>query len=245
MSAVASTMQPTNKTARFAGALYVLLGLTAPFSLIYIPRALIVRGDAAETANRILASEMLFRLGIVSELASATITIFLVMVLYRLFNGVNKMHASLMVILGALISAPISFLNVVSELAALTLLHAPRFLSVFDKSELEALALFFLGLHAQGLVVAEILWGLWLFPFGLLVLRSGFLPRILGVLLIINGFAYLVASLTSLLAPSYAGLVNRFALIPETGELWVMLWLLIKGARVQPVAVTPDRPVAG
>ena len=229
-------MQPTDRTARFAGLLYVLLGLTAPFSLIYIPRTLIVRGDAAATASRILASEGLFRLGIVSELASATISIFLVMVLYRLFNGVNKMHASLMVILGALISAPISFLNVVSELAALTLLHGPPFLSVFDKARLEALALFFLGLHSQGLVVAQILWGLWLFPFGLLVMRSRFLPRILGVLLIVNGFAYLAASLTSLLAPSYAGVVNRFAFIPETGEVWIMLWLLIRGARVQPLA---------
>jgi hypothetical protein len=229
-------MHPTNKTARVAGALYLLLGVTAPFSLIYIPRTLIVRGDAAATANRILASEMLFRMGIVSELITATITIFLVMVLYRLLNGVNKMHASLMVILGALISAPISFLNVVNEIAALTLLHGPDFLSVFDRRQLEALALFFLGLHGQGLVVAQILWGLWLFPFGLLVMRSGFLPRILGVLLIVNGFAYVVASLTSLLLPSYASVVNRFAFIPETGEVWIMLWLLIKGAKVQPLA---------
>jgi hypothetical protein len=175
-------------------------------------------------------------MGIVSELMTATLTIFLVMALYRLFNGVNKMQASLMVILGALVSAPISFLNVVNEIAALTLLKSPGFLSVFDKHQLEALALFFLGLHGQGLVVVEIFWGLWLFPFGLLVMRSGFLPRILGILLIVNGFAYLVASLTGLLLPDYAAAVNRWALIPETGELWIMLWLLIKGARVEPMA---------
>jgi Domain of unknown function (DUF4386) len=228
-------MEPTDKTARFAGALYVLLGVSAPLSLIYIPRALIVRGDAAATASRILASEPLFRMGIVSELMTATVTIFLVMALYRLFNGVNKMQASLMVILGALVSAPISFLNVVNEIAALTLLKNPGFLSVFDQRQLEALALFFLGLHGHGLVVVEIFWGLWLFPFGLLVMRSGFLPRVLGVLLIINGFAYLVASLTGLLLPEYTAAVNRWALIPETGELWIMLWLLIKGARVEPM----------
>jgi Domain of unknown function (DUF4386) len=229
-------MEPTDKTARLAGALYVSLGLTAPLSLIYIPRTLIVRGDAAATAGRILASEPLFRMGIVSELMTATLTIFLVMVLYRLFNRVDKMQASLMVILGALVSAPISFLNVVNEIAALTLLKSPGLLSVFDKRQLEALALFFLGLHGQGLVVVEIFWGLWLFPFGLLVMRSGFLPRILGALLIVNGFAYLVASLTGLLLPEYAAAVNRWALIPETGELWIMLWLLIKGARVEPMA---------
>ena len=91
----------------------------------------------------------------------------------------------------------------------------------------------------------EIFWGLWLFPFGLLVMRSGFIPRILGLLLIINGIAYVVASLTSLLAPAYAGVVNRIALLPETGELWVMLWLLIKGVREQPPVAAADRQVAG
>jgi hypothetical protein len=228
--AIAETgVQPTNETARIAGAWYVLLGVTAPFSLIYIPRTLIARGNATATANNILAHEMLFRAGIVAELGSAVITIFLVMALYRLLSGVDKVQAALLVILGAVVSAPISFLNVVSELGALTLLRGAAFLSVFDKPQLEALALFFLGLHFQGLVVIQIFWGLWLFPFGVLVMRSGFLPRILGVLLIVNGFAYLVATLTSLLVPSYAGVVSRYAMIPETGEVWIMLWLLIKG----------------
>ncbi len=232
-------MHPTNKTARVAGALYVFLGLTAPLSLIYIPRTLIVPGNATATAHRILASESLFRMGIVSELVAATITIFLVMTLYRLLNGVNKMHASLMVILGALVSVPISFISVVNEIVALRLLHDADFLSVFSRPQLDALAMLFLSLHIKGLLVEEIFWGLWLFPFGLLVMRSGFLPRILGVLLIVNGFAYLATSLTGLLLPDYASVVNRFALIPETGELWIMLWLLIKGAKVQPlVAVT-------
>jgi len=208
-------------------------------SLIYIPRTLIVPGNATATAHRILASESLFRMGIVSELVAATITIFLVMTLYRLLNGVNKMHASLMVILGALVSVPISFISVVNEIVALRLLHDADFLSVFSRPQLDALAMLFLSLHIKGLLVEEIFWGLWLFPFGLLVMRSGFLPRILGVLLIVNGFAYLATSLTGLLLPDYASVVNRFALIPETGELWIMLWLLIKGAKVQPlVAVT-------
>jgi hypothetical protein len=136
--------------------------------------------------------------------------------------------------------------NEVNNIAALILFRGADFLSVFDKPQLDALGMLFLRLRGQGLVVNEIFWGLWLFPFGLLVMRSGFIPRILGVLLIVNGFAYLVASLTSLLLPAYAGVVNQLLLIPETGELWVMLWLLIKGVRVQPLAAaSSDRSVAG
>jgi hypothetical protein len=135
-----------------------------------------------------------------------------------------------------LISVAIGFVNEVNNIAALILFRGAEFLSAFDRSQLDALGMLFLRLRGQGLVVNEIFWGLWLFPFGLLVMRSGFIPRILGVLLIINGFAYVVASLTSLLAPAYANLVERIALIPATGELWVMLWLLIKGVRAQPSA---------
>ena len=228
-------MHPTNNTARVAGVLYVLMGITAPFTLIYIPRKLIVPGNASATASNILASEMLFRIGIVAALISSVAFVFLVMTLYRLLSGVSKTHASVMVML-VLVSVAIGFVNEVNNIAALIVFRGADFLSAFGKPQLDALGMLFLRLRGQGLVVNEIFWGLWLFPFGMLVMRSGFLPRILGVLLIVNGFAYLAASLTSLVLPAYAGVVNRFALIAETGELWIMLWLLIKGARVQPLA---------
>jgi hypothetical protein len=227
------SVYPTKKTARIAGAWYVLMGLTAPFTLIYLPRKLIVPGNATATAGNVLASEMVFRLAIVATLFSLVAFVFLAMALYRLLSGVNESHASLMVAL-ILISVAIGFVNEVNNIAALTLFRGPAFLSAFDKPQRDALGTLFLHLRGQGLVVDQIFWGLWLFPLGLLVMRSGFIPKILGVLLIINGFAYVVASLTELLAPAYANLVERFALIPETGELWIMLWLLIKGVRAQP-----------
>jgi hypothetical protein len=228
-------MHPTDKAARVAGAVYLSMIFTAPFSLIYVPSKLIVRGNATATANNILAHETLFRLGIVAELISAVIFIFVVMALYRLLSGVNKTHASHMVAL-VLVSAAVGFMNVLSNIAALTLFRGADFLAVLEKPQRDALAMLFLRLHGQGNVINEIFWGLWLFPFGALVMKSGFLPRILGILLIVNGFAYLATSLTSLLLPTYAGVVSRFALIAETGELWIMLWLLIKGAKVQPLA---------
>jgi hypothetical protein len=208
---------------------------TAPFSLIYVPRKLIVSGNATATATNILAHETLFRLGIVADLIGALIFILVALALYRLLSCVNTTLASHMVAL-ALVSAGVGFLNVLNHIAALILVRGADFLAVFDKPQREALAMLFLRLYSQGIVINEIFWGLWLLPFGLLVMRSGFLPRILGVLLIVNCFAYVAVSLTSLLLPAYADVVNRWATIPETGELWIMLWLLIKGARVEPLA---------
>src|SRR5712691_9219247 len=196
-------MHPTDKAARVAGAVYLSMVVTAPFSLIYIPRTLIVRGNATLTANNILAHETLFRLGIVADLITSVIFIFLVLALYRLLSGVNKTHASLMVAL-VLVSAAVGFMNVLNNIAALTLFRGADFLAIFEKPQRDALAMLFLRLHGQGIVINEIFWGLWLLPFGVLVMRSGFLPRILGVLLIANCFVYVVVSLTSLLLPDYA-----------------------------------------
>jgi hypothetical protein len=166
-----------------------------------------------------------------------TVGIFLVLALYGLFKGVNEKHARLMVIL-SLVPVPIVFLNVLNELAALILASGADFLSVFDKRQLDALTLLSLRLHSLGIIVASIFWGLWLFPFGILVIRSRFIPRVLGVLLMIAGSAYLASASASLLLPAYAPLVGKFAIALESGELPIIFWLLIWGAKVRP----PDAP---
>ena len=227
-------MNSSKQTARIAGVLYLVNGVTGFFGIIYVPGRLMVSGNAAATAQNILASERLFRLGMVSELICAVEFIFLLWVLYRLLGGVNKTHASLMVILG-LVFVPIMCVNVLNEIAALTLLRGADFLLAFDKRQLEAMAMLFLDLHRYGYVVGWI-FGLWLFPFGVLVFKSGFLPRILGVLLIAACFGYLADSLTPLLLPGYADIVGRFASIALTlGEPAIILWLLIRGAKDQPL----------
>ena len=227
-------MHPTDKAARVAGAVYLSMAVTAPFSLIYIPRTLIVRADATATANNILAHETLFRLGIVADLITSIIFIFVVMALYRLLSGVSKTHASLMVAL-VLVSAAVGFMNVLNNIAALTLFRGTDFLAVFEKPQRDALAMLFLRLHSQGLVINEILSGLWLFPFGVLVMRSRFLPRLLGIWLIVNCFAYLALSFSGLLLPQCYDFVFRSAFPALLGEMAIMLWLLIKGAKVQPL----------
>src|SRR5712692_1264685 len=162
-------MNPTKKQARIAGLWYFLLGITAPIGLVYVPGKIIVPGNAAATADHLRASESLVRIGIGSELFHQVIGIFLVLALYRLFKAVNEKHAVLMVIF-SLLSVPIMFLNVLNDIAALVLVSGADFLSVFEKHQLDALAYLFLRLHGHGLLVDSIFWGLWLFPFGILVI---------------------------------------------------------------------------
>ncbi len=227
-------MNSTKKQARVAGLWYLLLGLTAPVGLIYVPGKVIVSGNPAATIDNLRASESLVRLGIGSELFHQVIGVFLVLALYRLFKAVNEKYAVLLVVF-SLLGLPIVFLNVLNDIAALVLVSGADFLSAFDKRQLDALAYLFFRLHSQGIIVASIFWGLWLFPFGILVIRSGFIPRVIGFLLFVAGFAYLASAFTSLLLPRYAHIVNQYALILEVAELPIMFWLLIWGAKTKPI----------
>ena len=224
-------MSSTKHQARVAGFLYLLVALTAPLGLLYVPGKLIVSGNATATADNIRASEWLLRLGIASELIHQIIAIFLVLALYRLFKPVDEALARQVVILGALVSVPIMFVNVLNDVAALVLVSGADFLAVFEKPQLDALAYLFLRLHDQGIIVASVFWGLWLFPFGMLVIRSGFIPRLFGILLMIAGASYLASSFTTLVVPQYAPLVSKVALPLQFGELPIIFWLLIWGAR--------------
>jgi len=224
-------MPSTHNPGRVAGLWYLLLVLAGPLRLIYIPTKLFVHGDATATASNIAAHEWLFRFGIVTDLAGAVILIFLTLALYRLFQGVDQNLAVLVVILGGIMPALIYFVGVVYDAGALTLVRGADFLSVFDKPQRDALAMLFLRLRDHQNTAAEILWGLWLFPLAILTYRSRFLPRFLGAWLIINGFAYLLLSLSGELLPEYYGKVFLFSQPAMFAEIAFMLWLVIKGAQ--------------
>ena len=187
--------------------------------------------DAAATASNIVAHESLFRFGIVSYLLGAAGWIFVTLALYRLFKGVDQGLAVLMVILGSLIPVPIFFLNAVNDAAALLFARGSDFLTAFDKPQRDALATLFLRLHHHGDLANEIFWGLSLVPFGLLVYKSHFLPRILGVWLIAGCFGYLALSFTGFLFPQYEDKAYTYTQPLIIGELAVLLWLLIMGAK--------------
>jgi len=222
-------MFPRRNPGRVTGFLYLLL-LPAALRLVYIPAKLFVTGSPSATAANIAAHERLFRLGMVTDLFTGTMVIFVALAFYRLFKSVNQHLAVLMVILGALVVAPIYFMNVLNDVAALILARGASILSAFDEPQRDALVMLFIKLHHHGVLANEIFWGLWLFPMGMLIYRSGFMPRFLGVWLIINGVAYLALSLTGFLLPVYEDTVELIALPAQLGELATMLWLLIKGA---------------
>lgn len=213
--------------ARVAGFLYLLVVPLGIFGVIYVFPSLIVPGNAAATAQNLLTGEALFRLGIVSDMLAAINMLLVVLVLRQLLKPVNQPVALLMVMLVS-VGAAIALLNKVNQFAALLLLNGAEYLAVFSPAQLQALAYLFLRLGSQGSTIAFVFWGLWLLPLGYLVFRSGFLPRILGLLLMFACFGYLIDCFATFLG--YRVSVGMYA---AGGEVLFILWLLIRGVNVE------------
>lgn len=222
-------MNAIQNTARLTGFLYLLIAIISAFGLIYVPSMLIVPGDAAATAHNILTSESLFRLGFMSNLVTFTINVFVAVLLYQLLKPVNKNLAALMVIL-ILVGLGIGMLNELNQFVALLLLRSGESPTTFTTAQLQALAALFLAIYQHGFSIAHIFWGLWLFPLGYLVFKSGFLPKVLGILLFIAGVGYLVDFTLFFLFPAITVKVSEFTFV---GEVVLLLWLLIKGVNVE------------
>lgn len=234
-----ATMNPimiktaSNKlTARIAGLLYLVVVLTGIFSLAYVPSKLIVRDNPASTFHNIATSELLFRLGIVSSVICYISFIFLPIALYKLLKSVNEKYAKLMVLL-AVVSVPISFLNIQKKFAVLSFFSGSNYLSSFSTDQIQSQVLFYLDQYDSGILLVSIFWGLWLFPFGYLVFKSGILPKTLGLLLMIGCFSYLINFFGHLLVPNYSkiGISSYISLPASIGEIGTCLWLLIMGAK--------------
>ena len=218
------------KTARLAGVLYLFLVITGAYCVIYVPSQIIGLGDAVTTAKNILSNEFLFRTGIISDLISNTIFVLLVLLFYRLFKQVNERQAKLLVAL-VIVQIPAVFIMEAFNITSLMIFKG-EILKTFELSQRQDLAMLFLKINDYGSLPLEMFWGLWLIPFGQLVYKSGFIPRILGILLITAGIAYMIDSFISLLFPSYRAFVHQPTLLfVAIGEISIMLWLLIKGVK--------------
>lgn len=215
------------KTARLAGFLYLAMLPLGILGLI-IPTNLMVSGDAAATAGNVMASASLLRLSIVSALLVQVVNIGVVLVLYRLLKPVNKSMASLMVVF-LLVAVPIGMFNELNHFAALLFASGAGYLAVFPTDQQQALVSLSLDLHQHGIMITHIFWGLWLFPMGYLVFKSGFLPKIIGILLMIGCFGYLIDSTVFFFLPDVKLTVSQFTFI---GEIVLPLWLVIKGVNV-------------
>lgn len=216
--------------ARRAGLLYASGGIAAPFALLYVPTALFVNGDAQATAARIAASPGLLRMAIAAELLHCTLAIVAVLALYRLFRDVSQPLAMAMAAL-FLIAVPIELASVSHYSAALMLSSKASWLGAFTSAQLDAFIYMHFRLHASGIQVAQLFWGLWLFPYGLVAIRSGFIPRWAGASLLAAGVGFVAASAAALFFPAYLANVRPAATLLMAGELPMIVWLIGWGAR--------------
>ncbi len=223
-------MRSIRQQARFAGVLYMLMCVTGVPGLLFIPKALIVNGDALATANHLRAAPTLLRWGIASELFHQVVFAYLALALHDLFRPVNR-SATIQLLLLVAMSVPIMFLNTLNELAALILVGAPPFLATFTRPQLDSLAYLFIRLHGEGIGVVDVFWSLWLVPFGILVWRSGFLPRALAVLLFAGATGAMIGAVTSVLPTLSSRPLDMAGQILALGELPIIVWLVFPGAR--------------
>jgi len=214
--------------ARVAGFLYLIIFCLGIFGELFVRQSLIVPGDAATTVDNIMDSESLFRLTLVTGLIRNTCLILLPLVLYKLLKPINKTIALVMVIL-ALVSVGIAMVNMINDYAVLLLLSGADYLTAFGVDQLHAQVMFFLDLQTYGAFIPQFL-SLWLILVGYLVFKSSFLPRILGILLIIGGLGFVIDSITFVLFPNFDVTISLFTFF---GEMIFALWLLIKGVNVE------------
>ena len=217
------------KTARVAAFVFLIIFFLGMSTELFIRPDMIVPGDPAATVRNIAASEALFRLSLVSDLIRQMFMMLLPLVLYKLLKPVNKNIALFMVIF-ALVSVPISMLNELNHFAVLLLSSGAGYLTAFKADQLNALVMFFLELRKYGTFIPQVL-SFWVLLLGYLVFKSGFLPRILGILLMLGGLCYTVQAVLFILFPNFdAMILGLFAFI---GELLFYLWLLIMGVKDQ------------
>ncbi len=222
------TREETKRLARFAGAVYVSLGVATAIGYYHAP---LVQSDLSAIGHMITGTNLRFRVGVVSDVLAAVLAVPLALLLYQLLKPIDRTQAGLMAML-LLLTVPVSFVVALNYVAAQILLSSTPEVSALTGAQREALAMLFLRLHTHGVLAVEIFFGLWLLPFGRLVMRSQFLPRVLGLLLIIAGVAYVAHSVTSLLLAGHRIILyERVTMLARAaGEFPIMLWLLIKGA---------------
>lgn len=217
------------RTARIAGLWY--LGFTlGPFYLLYVPSRTVVRNDAAATAARVLGHEMLFRWGMLAETVGAVIFVGLSLALYHLFERVDRHRARQLVAL-VLVSSSLGLAAVLFNAAALLVFHGGDPFAALDEHTRTAIGMLLIRMHGQANGINQMFWGLWLLPFGSLVVSSRFLPRWLGYWLLLDGVAWVALSVIWFLAPDYQDDLFHYLQPVFLAELAAMLWLLIIGVR--------------
>lgn len=225
-------MTPNNRLARVAGLLYLVVAVSGAFSQLYVRPGVMVAGDPAATAQRIRSSATLFEIGVAADLVSITSFIILGLVLYALFAPVDRQASLAFVILNA-IAVAILGVNLLNHAGALVMATEPAYTTAVGAEAADALALLFLDLQRRGYLIAQIFFGLWLLPLGYVVYRSAYFPRLLGVMLMLGCFGYVADVVVVSMSPGFESRLSAFLALPAgLGEIAFLLWLLVKGVRV-------------
>lgn len=228
-------MTDEDKASRLAGAIYLAVVVTGLFSLVYVPSRISVSGDAHATINNIVTHGFLFRAGIAAFLIKQVAFLLLPLALFKLLRPVHQGMALIMVAL-AVASVPIALVSLANRLDALDMLGG-AYSHALSPIQLESQAMLSLNAYGNGLLVTTLFWGLWLLPFGYLVIRSGFLPKVLGFFLILGGLGYVTQVFWQVLIPSVS--FPDFILFPAAvGEIGICLWLLLAGVRKRQPSVS-------
>lgn len=212
------------RSLRFIYPIWIVFGI---FSLIYVPGQTIVPENGSATIKAIQDHTLLFKLGIAGSLITQLLFIMAVVLLHRLFSGVHRYLRTWLLVLG-LTGVPIAMLNTIHLFAALTFVQGSWVPDYFSVDQISGWVLFFLELNEQGIIIASIFWGLWLFPLGALILQSGYFPKFLGWLVLLAGVGYFLSSFIRIILPEYALLSNSLEYF-TFGEVIFALWLIILG----------------
>lgn len=220
----------TKNAARLAGLLYFLLTIQAPIALLFIPSHILVQDNPAATMSNLISHELMVRISIVSQLCSAILFLYMAFVLYRLFKNISRFQAGLLVafVLAQFIT------TFIFEIFTFTALRVALndILRSTPVDQKQGLVMLLLKIHGYGISIQELLWSLWLLPFGLLVYRSGFIPKILAYCLVFGFICWLADSVSFILFPVYhdalSGIIMKVSWI---GEMPILFWLLIMGVK--------------
>jgi hypothetical protein len=228
-------MNSINKLARVAGFLYLIMILAGGFAEAFVREGLTVAGNATATAKNILASEHIYRLGFVADLVTLIAGQIISLIFYTLFKPVNR-NLSLLALIFSIIASAVMAINLLNQLAPLVLLHSTSYLKAFNIEQLQTLSLFFLQLQSQGYGISLLLFAFYFPMIGYLVYKSGFLPRILGIIYALAGLGYFINSLSMFLTPHLTAYLFPYVLLPAfIGESSMSLWLIIKGVKINPI----------
>ena len=220
------------KTARLAGLFYLIVVIVGVYNIMFLSSKISIKGDAAVVANNILSNELLYRTGIISDFISNIFFLLLVLVLYRLLKQVNEHRAKLMVAL-VIVQIPAAYFMEALNITSIMIFKGEIF-RTFELGQRQDLAILFLKINEYGMMTLEFFWGLWLIPLAQLVYKSGFIPRIIGILLMINGMAYMIDSCVYMQLPNYHVYTSQYLLLfIMPGEISITLWLLIKGVKTR------------